>query len=375
MKNITIIANADSFWTQRFIENVSLPLEHAVTLITAPNTKYSDYYCNNGITVVETKSKFTYFGHKINALLTSINTLRAINKSKPDLLHVHYAYMYILKVLKYAFQVPNTIITYWGSDLLRTSTPELQSVKEVVSNASCIVVMTKELKEKLLQVYGDSVRNKVSIIDMGISAFKNIDQRRNNPIECRQRVIGDEFKDKIVITIGYNAGKAQQHDKVLESLNGLPAYIKKKIMIVLPLTYQRDDTQYLNSLQNLLNNMQVNSVCISDFMNNDQIADLCISTDIFINAQTTDALSSSMIEQFYANSTVLNGEWLNYSYLKELGVKYYTFHDFDSLAEIVCKLVKENSFKSDCSCNLNIIKKSFSWEVSRKKWEDVYSKF
>ena len=37
---------------------------------------------------------------------------------------------------------------------------------------------------------------------------------------------------------------------------------------------------------------------LSKFMNDKEIATLCVATDVFINAQITDALSNSMLSNF-----------------------------------------------------------------------------
>ena len=44
-----IIAEADSFWTKRFVEYVLKPLNQDITIISPKNTQNSEYYIQNRI--------------------------------------------------------------------------------------------------------------------------------------------------------------------------------------------------------------------------------------------------------------------------------------------------------------------------------------
>lgn len=374
MKNrITIIANADSFWTQRYIKNVSMPLGHKVSLITASNKNYKDFYSSNGIEVVLTHNEEGILGKRIEAILIGIRTIIATLKTKPDLVVIHYAYLYVLKILPFIQKKIGTVITYWGSDILRASKSDLLQVKKAVKNAEKIVTVTSDLETRLAEVYGEDIKKKTKVIDMGISAFDSIDLKRQNVMECKKKIVGDSNSNKTIITVGYNAGRAQQHDKILKSLvEGLPAHAKNEICFLLPMTYQKDDTIYLHEINKIANEIDVETIILSEFMNDDEIAEVCLATDVFINAQITDAMSSSMIEQIYAGSIVVNGSWLKYSFLEENDIHCVQFDSFEDLPEVIGNIIK-NKEKSSQADNYSVLRKKISWEASRSKWETIYN--
>ncbi len=367
---IAIVGNADSFWVQRFIANVSIPLGNTIALISPNNTTYKEYYSNNSVTVITTKpTKKSILGHRIDALRVTFNTINALRRIKPTIIHVHYAYIYVLRALSFLAKSTKRIITFWGSDLLRANEKDLLIIKRSSEKADALVVGAEDLYSKLIELDG-AFDKKISMIRMGISAFDSIDSIRDKREEVRQKLLGKSVQGKTVITIGYNAGRAQQHLKVLECLQGLSEQLKKRIMIILPLTYQNEDVLYINSIRDRLENCGIAGILLTQFMNDEQIAEVCLSTDVFINAQTTDALSASMLEQLYSGSLVLNASWLHYDFLESNNIYCESFDSFHELKEKVDKAVT-----SETLSNYNTIislKNSFSWNVSKEKWKQIY---
>jgi len=376
MGGIAILGNADSFWLQRFVNNVTLPLRQEFTIISAQNEKYRQYYADNNIHVITTRPKVSKCTNtivsKLRAFETSLNTLRAIKSVNPDVVHVHYAYPYILKLLPYIRSNVRTIVTFWGSDLLRAGVSDQDLIRKTADSADALVVGAEDLFDKLHEI-NTSVLDKTSVIRMGITAFDSIDKRRDKAAEAKRTLLGVEFADRTVITVGYNAGRAQQHINSLRSIATLPNEMKDSIAVILPLTYQNDDTAYLKELEEYFADTGIRGIMLKEFMNDEEIATLCLATDIFINGQTTDAISASMLEQLYSGSLVINGKWLNYRFLDDNGIEYEQFSDFDSLRDVLycaIKSVKNGSIIT--SKNADILKESFSWEASRKKWKSIY---
>lgn len=372
-KKIVILGNADSFWIQRFIRNVTIPLKQDAVIISAKNDKFSRYYFDNNIKVITTKQFVcSYFGHKFDALRVVFNTFKAIKSVKPDIIHVHYGYTYILRVLPYITKECKIIITFWGSDLLRATKKGYEIIKRAAARADAIVVGAEDLKNKLMEI-GIEDEYKTSMIRMGIDTFSYIDLKREFISKIKQKYIGDSYKEKMVITVGYNAGKAQQHLEVIDSLAKLTEELIKRIVIVLPLTYKNDDKVYLSKIRERLQQINVKSIVINNFMDEDQVAELCLMTDIFINAQITDAISASMLEQLYSGSIVLNGEWLKYEFLERSKINCYYFRDFGELNYLLEQILKGKIRCDGLNDNIVILKNEFSWESSREKWKIIYN--
>lgn len=369
---IAIIGNADSFWLQRFVDNVSVPLKQNVAIITATNTKYSDYYLEKGIQVITTKpKKKSFFGSRFAAIATTLNTVRAILRVKPDIIHIHYAYPYIMRVIPYLGKQSKKIITFWGSDLLRANTVETELINRASKKADALVVGAEDLYSKLIKI-DKGFKQKTTLIRMGLTAFESIDAKRESANDCRVRLLGKQHEGKTVIAIGYNAGRAQQHLDVIRSLAELPDALKSKIVIVLPLTYQNEDKNYLEEIKKELENARISSVLLTEFMNDDQIADLCLSTDVFINAQTTDAISASMLEHIYAGTIIVNGEWLRYPFLDNNEIDYISFENLENLRNSIASLISENTIPYSFDKSIEVVKANFSWDSSRHMWREIY---
>lgn len=372
-KRELMIAEADSFWTKRFVENVSLPLGHDITIISPKNTLFSGFYESCGVRVIlnsNTKSLFDKIP-KIRGIYRNIRLRRIIEKQNYDFLHVFYASQSSLKAVNLVKNSHDVYVTYWGSDLLRASATQINIGKSVLSKTKQIVVMTEDMKKCFKDKYGNEYVDKVSIIDMGISAFDSIDQYRSRKNECK-KFYSNESEEKFFITIAYNADVNQQHIKIIDALTLLPQEIKKRCFMILPMTYRRLDKQYILDVKQKAKESGIKHIVLEDFMNDDEIARMCVASDMFINAQTTDALSASMLEHLYSNSIIVNGTWLKYSFLENNNINCIKFEEFSEIKDIV-----ENVLINKECMDLNdekvkkILYQECSWETCRKKWHKL----
>ena len=162
----------------------------------------------------------------------------------------------------------------------------------------------------------------------------------------------------------------RQYETVLALLEGNKNYLNK-IQIVLPVWGIPDD-EY-EKLDNLINQSGISYKLFRDFMGPDMVVKFRVSTDIFIHTQTTDALSSAMMEHLYAGTVVINGKWLNYGMLDEKGVYYLkvdSIEDVDPLLETVIASLDE--YKEKTLINHDILRDFSSWEAYREKWLSLY---
>lgn len=371
---VLMIGDADSLWMQRYIKYVSIPLGHQVEIITNKNEKYADFYKSNNVCVhtAYKENNILFKVPKLRAAMLFLENMRLVGKIKSDIVQVQFVNYSIARIMARLNLNRKLILTYWGSDLLRGSDKQFSKATGTIEKANSIVVMTAEMKNRLLEIYGDKAKDKTQIIDMGISAFKNIDEAIKDKIGAKKKLFGENFGDKTVITLGYNASEAQQHEKLLKELQNLPSNIKNKICVLLPMTYPDNKATYIKKIQELAENIGFRVLILTEFMNDEQIATLCAATDIFVNAQTTDALSTSMLEQLYSGSLVLNGSWLHYSFLDELGVYYEKFDSIDEICSQIEKTI-DNLLQSRTECNHDLLANQCSWDSCKDRWENVYN--
>ncbi|WP_300453197.1 glycosyltransferase [Fusobacterium sp.] len=372
-KNIKelIIAEADSFWTKRFIENVSLPLQHRVTIISPTNTVNSEFYNENKVKIIISSNSDSFLDKipRIRVMYRENRLKKIIEKEEYDYLHIFYASQSSMKVVNLLKNSHNIIITYWGSDLLRANNLQIKTAIKVIKRADFIIVMTEDMKKFFQKYYGENISKRVSVIDMGVSAFTYIDKLRGKQEECKKFYL-NKSENRIFITVAYNADINQQHIKIIEALSLLPEEIKKKCFIVLPMTYRKLDNNYILSVKKKIASSGFEYCILEKFMDDFEISRLCVATDLFINAQTTDAQSSSMLEHLYANTKVLNGAWLNYSFLEKNDIFCRKFNDFKELSDLIYTEIKDMKFKDGKKGKIQqILYEECSWENCKNKWE------
>lgn len=104
------------------------------------------------------------------------------------------------------------------------------------------------------------------------------------------------------------------------------------------------------------------------------MAEYALVSDIMIHVQTTDQLSSTMLEEMYAGSIVLAGKWLPYQSLHKKGM---FFLDVDEICDITMILedVVENieKYRTKCERNKVIVRKHSSWDELASKWYALWN--
>ena len=105
-------------------------------------------------------------------------------------------------------------------------------------------------------------------------------------------------------------------------------------------------------------------------MSDIEVAKLRYATDIYINAQITDAFSASMQEYLFSGAIVFNPRWLSYPEISEFGLSCIEYNDISEIPKAISKALSvEKCRKPENS----IIYKHTSWNEVKKGWEKSYS--
>ena len=108
---------------------------------------------------------------------------------------------------------------------------------------------------------------------------------------------------------------------------------------------------------------------LTEFMDFQSMAQYAMISDIMLHVQTTDQLSSTMLEEMYAGSIVIAGSWLPYKSLRKKGVY---FIDVDTISDIISVLsdvvTNIEQYKEKCRDNAKIIWKYSSWDELAPRW-------
>ena len=288
-----------------------------------------------------------------------------------DVVDIHFlepAYgRYVRQITKKKIKL---ITTLFGSDLFRTNQEQKQAQAPVFEKSDAIV-----LSENMVSYFEEhfpGCEKKYRFNQYG-SARIDLVNELNSPEN--KRAFREKYgiaDDKIVISCGYNAKKEQQHLKLLDEISKLGKGEKEKLFLLLSLTYGREDADYVERVKKKTEELNIPHLFFEERLNDREIAEIRIISDITINTQTTDALASSIKEAMAAGDVMLVGDWLPYEIYKDLGVFYLTA-SLESLSEKLEDIIRNfDEYREKSKANAGIILNFASWNVLLKDWIKLY---
>lgn len=160
---------------------------------------------------------------------------------------------------------------------------------------------------------------------------------------------------------------------MLDAINKLPQDVKEEIVCVVPMTYPTGMETYIGKVRNKLDGIGIEYLILTDFMDFQSMAEYALISDIMIHVQTTDQLSSAMLEEMYAGSVVIAGSWLPYKSLHSEGIY---FLDIDKIADLTAALadvvINIEEYKEKCRNNEEIVWKHSSWGELSPMWHALW---
>ncbi len=367
-KKILIIGNPNSAWIKSFIGNVFDNTGFRVYLLCYEPIRenYIEYYERRLVSFLGNPRKNS------NKISRFYNLLYAKLKLKLDIIHIHYLSDGAYRFAWCAKAKNSKIIgTYWGSDIFRISEKNAKVIKKRFKKTDAITMMSEKIANRFFELYGDEFADKcIWNMPFGNEVFSHITEieKRFSRKDCKNEFNADP--ERILISVGYNGTEAQQHDIVLEQLAHLSDVIKDRINLILHMGYGLNSEAYLQKVRDLSNALGIKTILLFTFLDFDEIAKLRLASDIYINAQTTDDYSGSVMEYLYAGCMLISGEWLNYRQLDKSGISYIKFNDFSELPKLVSEAVE--SEKVRFIENRAAITSIFSWDCIKHKWHYLY---
>jgi glycosyltransferase involved in cell wall biosynthesis len=261
--------------------------------------------------------------------------------------------------------------TLFGSDLFRTPKKDQPGQRIIFETADKIVMGVNMFdyfdnafpgfKNKVhYTMYGSK---RVDIIN-DLNTQENINLFKNNL---------DIPLNKIILTFGYNAKEEQQHNKFFEILKSLPEDFKSQLFLILPINYGTPkNSPYYNWLLQESKKLDIEFKTITTKLTNEELAQYRIVSDITVNIQTTDALSSSIKEAFVAGDILLVGNWLPYDLYENMGV-FYIKQPLEKIGNELQTIISNyTELKEKCRTNPEKIVKFASWERIIPEFINIY---
>ncbi len=285
---------------------------------------------------------------------------------------VSWASVFLLSLIK--SKNVRTVITYWGSDLLRESKRNLILTGLLLHNADVITLPTSDMINRFKKVYGHKYDKKIETLLFGITGYDYIKKiNKSQSLKCDNNI---SHKKQIVISIGYNGAIEQQHIPVIQAISKLKEETKDNITIILPMTYGLKNENYKTSICEELGKYNLKNYRIyTQYLEEEQYSKLICSSDIFIHAQTTDAFSATVQEYLYAKKIVLSPSWINYKELDERNVYivyYNTFEDLTKKLEFCIRNKDTEVMRTLLDKNTSILENFNGWDNVAKKWLSLY---
>lgn len=350
-----------STYTKQLIENMSKRCKDIeFSLLTAAKE------CKEKIIAEQLKHIYCYHSKaELKTILAQLPVYDAM-----QLLWIEKEWVYFYKLIRKKTKQLN--LNVGGSDFYRTGNEERDLRKSLIACADRVTAETEGTVDEFTEYYEKEAGNKTSILPFGIEVLEYIDKYRN----YSKNIWKDKYHvptDKIVVTCGHNANAAHQHIKMIEMLEKLPEYIIQQIVCVFPMTYLQAQAGYIDSVEKKLGETALDYVILKEYMDFQSMAEYALLSDIMIHVQTTDQLSSTMLEEMYAGSIVIAGSWLPYQSLHDMGIY---FIDVDTVSEITTVLedvvINLDNYKESCKGNREIVWNHSSWDMLASKWRALW---
>lgn len=400
MKKVLILGNSHSVFIRDFCMEVLGGKGIKTTILSLYySDRYLDDYQKSKITItnwldssLQKITKKIIFRHlfKYTSSLIKINR-QVAKKEGADAFFVHY----VEPVLLLCFYIPwkkakKRILVFWGSDILRISDGNLKLLPLFLKQSTDIVFMIPNQYEYFQKKVGHKYDGKAHVLDFGNSVISRIDKISS---EYSRRQCKEKFgfpEDKIIVHVGYNADKAQQHIEMMKSVIShiqllMGKELKRKLKFVFHISYGHGDDfeYYINDLQTIMDNNSLDYAFIDTYLQDDDLAMFRRTCDVFLYGNKTDALSASPLEYIYAGAVFICPKWLYNNYyelLNEGNISHYVYDDFDELGIVFNKCIMEyeekaankDEFENIDSNGRKVIKDAISWESLAPKWRSLY---
>ena len=370
-------------WTMNLLENFLLKQGYEVWAPVRGNRKedqkYLDFYREKGVHMISFPQAVSDVfegrekGNFLKVWYSHFLKIREVVKEGPfDLINMQYAEytdLFDVVALKYLTGA-GLVLSYWGSDLFRLKEGRSAAMGRYARHADYITFDSRDLEAEFRKRYGRAGRKGMGTVMFGLPVLSLIEETRRRSTREELRRKWGIPEDAVVIAAGYNGIPEQQHKRVLGAIGKLSPEWKEKAVIVLQMTYG-GTKGYRRSVAAAAEKTGCRHKEFERFQSPEEAAEFRLLSDIYINAQTTDAFSGSVCEYLSAGAVLLNARWLRYREFEKGKFRYVEFADFTDLTEQLERTLKE---MPDVRGNREAVWRFRSWERCLPRWEKVYQK-
>ena len=304
-----------------------------------------------------------YIGGRIRCFFHTL-LLLCISKDY-DIVDVHFfadSYIPYLRRLRKPFK-----ISVWGSDFYRAKLAVQDFKKMCYEKSVMIQVETEEVSQDLLH-FDSNLAGKIRVCNFGVDI---IDIIASPSFEERELVKNDLHTNKIIVTVGYNGSKGQQHGILFEALESLPIQYKERLFLYVPVTYGLTH-EYKQDILKMLERVKIPYHLFEERLSDYDLAQLRKDTDIVLNAQITDTLCASLLQHLCAGSILIVGDWLPYNVYDRLKIKYFKASTNEFAKKIIYCIDHFDVLKDEAKTNKQKVLDFASWENVSMSQFNIY---
>lgn len=360
-KKVMVFCIFYSTYTKQLIENMSRRCSDIEFSLLTKADEYKE-------TIQSEKLKHIYCFHTMADIKTILEQLPQYDAMQ--LLWIEQEWAYFYKLIRKKTRYLN--LNVGGSDFYRVGETGRNFSRNLITCADNITAETETTVQEFGEYYGQKVKNKTRLLPFGIEVLEWIDFLEEYP----KNMIKERYHipdNKIVVTCGHNANGEHQHMKIIDALEKLSENIKKQVIFVFPMAYPQGADVYIGSVDSRLKESGLEYKILTKFMDFKEMAEYALISDVLIHVQTTDQLSSTMLEEMYAGSMVITGRWLPYQSLHEMGI---FFRDVDTIPDIT-KLLEDivmnmEEYRKKCKRNKVIVGKHSARDELAPRWHALW---
>ncbi|MBD5476907.1 MAG: glycosyltransferase family 4 protein [Lachnospiraceae bacterium] len=360
-KKVLVACLLYSVYTKQLIENLSGRYEDVEFSLLTQAKEYRE-------NIKSGKLKHIYCFGSLAELKTILEQLPVYDVMQ--FLWIEFEWSYFYQVIRAKTKRLN--LNVGGSDFYRAKKDEREFKRKLIACADTITAETRETVSEFEAYYGTDLKRPVGLLPFGVEVLGYIRKYRDVPEEQ----LRGEFNlplGKLVVTCGHNALEVHQHMKIIKALSCLSEEVKQQAVFVFPMTYPKCADGYVEDVKNKLESVGISYVVLTEFMDFQRMAQYALISDIMIHVQLTDQLSSSMLEEMYANSVVIAGSWLPYRSLHEMGLYFLDVDSIPDVTGILEDVVRDiGSYRQKCEGNPQIIWDHSSWDGLSPKWHALW---
>ncbi len=258
-----------------------------------------------------------------------------------------------------------------GSDFYRTSETGLNYKEKLVNLADWIGTGNTETIREFIKRYPHA-QNKTVMANFGIPTLDYLVANDGKVKIERRRELGIP-EDKIIIACGYNAGEAHQHLKIIRALEMVEEHEKDRIFLLFLMTYPKNRDEYIDEVVKEAIDAGFRCKVVTSFLSYEQMAQYEECLDVLISMQTTDQLSSTILENLYCGNIIVAGNWLPYGILSEMGLFFVSFGDEEELKDVIEDILfRKDEYLGYCKQNRDKVYDLSSWDNAVKLWARLW---